>query len=568
MDLGQALAAARRHWILLLVLTIIGLGTGAANQLLTSPTYRSTVTVFFSLNRGGTVSELANGSSYVQDLVPSYAKVATTPIVLAPVISDLGLSTTPGRLANKIKVVLQPASVVIQIAATDTDPDVAAKIANGVGDQLSQALATLSPRTSSDTSVITVTTLSPATASNFPISPNRTKNLGAGLLGGLILGVIAVAVRESVVTQPLTTRTDIERVTDIPVIAAIVADPKSGNRPLPVSTHPTIARSDSFRMLQTTLEGLRGDDPQCFVVVSSLSGEGRTTSAVNLAIAMAHASHRVLLIDADLRKPSIAQLLGIATDKGLTSILNVTSTLEESTSSWTTQPWGSITLDVIPAGPIVTNPSELLASRAMSWLLETVRDNYDVVILDSPALLQHTDGALLSGQLDFTLMIVDAPRTKQRHLVDSLARLRMAGADVLGLVLNRTAPATQAEYPVVQPVSTHAAGPAHAPTGDRPDPAAKPEEAAWASLTTGSPSRSAADGGTRPGLTPPRPGNPSRPGTAARTSEAPTRQVPVVRPATGGSKAPDERAAANKKSPPTQGLPIIKTSSDDPERRL
>jgi succinoglycan biosynthesis transport protein ExoP len=461
MDLGQAFAAAVRHWILLLVLAMVGLSAGGAVQLLTSPTYRSTATVFFSLNRGGTVSELANGNSYVQDLVPSYVKVATMPIVLAPVITELGLSTTPEKLAKRVTVTLQPASAVAQIAAEDTDRDRAAAIANSVASRLSAAMAILSPRSSADTSVITVTTLSQAIRSGFPISPNRTKNLGAGLLGGLILGMLGVALQESIVTRPLTSRKQIEAVTDVPVIASIVTDPRAANRPLPVSTHPNTARAESFRILQTTLAGLKGDTAQCFVVVSAQSGEGRSGTAINLAIAMAESSRRVLLIDSDLRKPSIAKPLGIDTTHGLSSVLSATSTLEESIQPWLTQPWGQQSLDVLPAGPPAANPSELLGSRGMNWLLETVREEYDVVVMDSPPLLQSSDGALLAAQVDFAVMLVDAPRTRQRHLVEALARLRMAGAEVLGVVINRTAPASQVEYPTLQMAAARGAGTPH-----------------------------------------------------------------------------------------------------------
>jgi polysaccharide biosynthesis transport protein len=534
MDLGQAFAAARRHWLLLLVLALLGLGGGVTHQLLAPKIYRSTATVFFSLDRGGSVSELNNGNNYVQDLVPSYTKVATMPIVLAPVISDLGLQMSPGRLANKITITLQPASVIAQIAVTDTNPDLAASIANAVADRLTQALTTLSPKSSENTAVISVTTLSHATAGTVPISPSRNNNLGAGLLAGLIIGLVGVAVRESIVTQPLTTRAEIERVTDVPVIGSIVADPRAGNRPLPMSSHPKIARSESFRILQTTLAGLRGD-AQCFVVASSLSGEGRSSTALNLAIAMSHASRRVLLIDADLRKPSIAGMLGIDNSRGLTSILSGTATPAEGVQSWVTQPWGQKTLDVIPAGPLASQQSELLASSAMSWLLETVREEYDMVVVDSPPLLQSTDGALLSAQVDYTLMLVDAPRTKERHLVESLARLRMAGADVLGIVINRTAATSQLEYPSAQSASVRGPGvPAHRSAEQSP---VAEEPAATVEPAKGSPA---------PGP----PGQPpsSRPATVVpgRAGKAASWQVPV------------KKVAAPGESPPTQQIPVVK----------
>jgi polysaccharide biosynthesis transport protein len=451
MDLGQALGAARRHWILPLVLVSVGLGSGAAAQLLTPPTYRSTSTVFFSLERGGTISQLADGNTYVQHLVPSYTKVATTPIVLSPVISQLGLRLTPAQLADKVSVSVQPLGQVAQINAEDSDPVAAAAIANGVADRLKDALIWLSPQSSKQTAVVTVTVLSHATPAGAPISPNWKRNLGLGMILGLIAGVAAVAVLESIFPRPLSSRTDIEGVTDLSVLGSIVADPRANSRPLPVSSHPNSARSDSFRILQTGLDGLRADGPLCFAVVSAIAGEGRSTTAANLAIAISHASSRVLLVDANLRKPMIGRLLGIESQHGLTSLLSGSSTLDQNIQTWVTQPWGNVHIDVITSGGGVPNSSELLSSGAMTWLLHTVRNKYDTVILDTPPLLQFTDGALMAAQLDGALVIVDGTRTRPRHLVEALARLRMAGADVLGIVLNRGTAANQ-PYASSQPI--------------------------------------------------------------------------------------------------------------------
>src|SRR6185312_14454803 len=103
MDVGQVLGAVRRHWILLLVVVLVGLAGGFARGYFTQPMYRSTTTVLFSLNRAGSLNELAEGNNYVQDLVPSYAKVVETPLVLEPVITSLNLQMSPGQLASKIE---------------------------------------------------------------------------------------------------------------------------------------------------------------------------------------------------------------------------------------------------------------------------------------------------------------------------------------------------------------------------------------------------------------------------------------------------------------------------------
>jgi succinoglycan biosynthesis transport protein ExoP len=450
MDLGRALAAVRRRWVLLVAVALVGLLAGAGNFLLTPKSYKSTTSVLFSVKGGGSLSELADGNTYVQDLVPSYAKVAEMPIVLQPVINKVGLDTTPAELAGSIEVQLQPASVVLQISATDGNPERAAAIANGVADELAAALVSLSPRSETNNAAMTLTTLSRASPANFPASPNRNLSLAAGLFLGIVLGLVSVAVRESIATPPLATRQDLARVTNLPLLASIATDPRAGQRPIPVSTHPNIARSHSLRILQTNLGGLKEAGALSVAVTSPSPGEGRTGIAVNLAIAMAHTSARTLLVDADVGNHAVAQWLGLDNSVGLTSILKGERSAEQGTQQWVTQLWGDRTVDVVTAGPRVPNPTELLASPPMAEFLSYAREHYEAIVIDTPPLLQSTVGTVLAAQLDGALLVADATRTKERHVSEALGRLRMAGANVLGAVLNRSAQDGPGEYPAAR----------------------------------------------------------------------------------------------------------------------
>jgi capsular exopolysaccharide synthesis family protein len=448
MDVGRALAAVRRRWFLLLVVTIFGISTGVANFLLTPKSYTSVSTVLFSLNRGGSLSELADGNNYIQDLVPSYAKVAEMPIVLDEVIRKLQLDTTAADLADKIEVEHAPASVVLEISAEDGDRDQAAAIANAVADEMTLALDKLSPRSAAtNTAAIRLTTLSRAAPANFPSSPNRNLSLAAGLMFGLLAGLAAVALRESIATPPLATRKDLARVTGLPLLAAIATDSRAGQRPIPVSTHPNIPRSHSIRILQTNLTGLKERGAIAVAVTSPNPGEGRTSIAVNLAIAMAHSGVRTLLVDADLQNHTVAQWLSLDNSVGLTSILARERSPEEGTQHWVTQLWGDRTVDVVTAGPRVANPTELLASPPMTDFLTYASDRYQAIVIDTPPLLQSTVGTVLAAKLDGALLVADSTRTKERHVTEALGRLRMAGANVLGVVLNRAGADSVGEYP-------------------------------------------------------------------------------------------------------------------------
>ncbi len=137
------------------------------------------------------------------------------------------------------------------------------------------------------------------------------------------------------------------------------------------------------------------------MISSSIPGEGKSTIAINLAVSLADAGARVILVDADLRRPSIAEYLGIEGGVGLTTVLIGRAEVED-----VVQPLGTTSLDLLPAGQIPPNPSELLGSTAMADLLERLSASYDMVLLDSPPLLPVTDAVVLSNLAGGALVVV------------------------------------------------------------------------------------------------------------------------------------------------------------------
>jgi len=168
------------------------------------------------------------------------------------------------------------------------------------------------------------------------------------------------------------------------------------------------------------------------VVSSSIPGEGKSTIAINLAVSLADTGARVILVDADLRRPSIAEYIGIEGNVGLTTVLIGRADVED-----VVQPLGTSTLDILPAGQIPPNPSELLGSPAMAGLLDRLVTIYDMVLLDSPPLLPVTDAVVLSKMAGGVLVVVGADRIHRPQLQESLGSLQTAGAHVLGIVMNK-----------------------------------------------------------------------------------------------------------------------------------
>jgi capsular exopolysaccharide synthesis family protein len=200
--------------------------------------------------------------------------------------------------------------------------------------------------------------------------------------------------------------------------------------------------------------------PKSLVISSSIPTEGKSTIAINLAVSLADTGARVILVDADLRRPSIAEYLGIEGGVGLTTVLIGRAEVED-----VVQPLGTTSLDLLPAGQIPPNPSELLGSMAMADLLERLSASYDMVLLDSPPLLPVTDAVVLSNLAGGALVVVGADRIHRPQLQQSLESLETAGAHLFGIVMNKIARREAAAY-------AYGSGyPSYAPKPQRPTPA-------------------------------------------------------------------------------------------------
>ncbi|MGI3785305.1 MAG: polysaccharide biosynthesis tyrosine autokinase, partial [Janthinobacterium lividum] len=380
-------------------------------------------------------SDLAQGSTFAENQLSSYAQVATSPLVLQPVIAQLGLQTTPVLLAQQVSAFAPTDTVIIQVTVTDPSPTQAANIANAIGTQLASVSSDLSPRRQDGSQAVKATILAPAQVPTDAASPNVLRNLAAGLILGLLLGV-AVAILRRVLDTKIRTEADLEQVTAVPILGVVPFDSDAETHPVVIRDDPLSVRAEAVRRLRTNLQFVEAaEHSRSVVVTSSIPGEGKSTAALNLAASLSDAGLSVVLVDADLRRPSIARYVGIEGAVGLTTVLIGEANLDD-----VLQPWGDSSLRVLPAGQVPPNPSELLGSGAMADVLEQLTARFDMVLLDSPPLLPVTDGAILGRLAGTTLVVVGADRLHRTQLRAALESLTTAGARVSGIVLNKVAP--------------------------------------------------------------------------------------------------------------------------------
>lgn len=429
MELSDYIRVLRKNWLVIVVVTLVGVGSAAAFSLTRTPLYESQSEVVVATQTSGSIQELQQGAAFTQQRVTTYVNLVTTPLVMDRVIDELALDTTPSALAGSVTASNTLNTALITISVENPDPVTAADIANALSESLIEVVPELEPTSDLDVSPVKVTRVQNAVPTNVPVSPNVPLNLALGLLVGLALG-IGVAVLRTVLDTKVRNVRDVAQLTDRPIIGAIPFDPKATERPLILHADPHNPRSESFRALRTNLQFIEMGGGHSFVVTSSIPSEGKTTTTVNLAIALADAGKRVALIDTDLRKPKIAEYLGIEGGAGLTDVLIGRAKVGD-----VMLPWGKRPLFVLPAGKVPPNPSELLGSKQMAQLLEAIARDFDVVLLDAPPLLPVTDAAVLTRIATGALVVVAAGRTTANQFSGALTALETVEARVGGVIL-------------------------------------------------------------------------------------------------------------------------------------
>ena len=299
--------------------------------------------------------------------------------------------------------------------------------------------------------VTNVHVIDPASVPSSPVRPNRRRNLAAGLMIGLILGVTLAFVQEAMDSSVRTTE-EAERLVNAPALAIIPAETDGARRKqmaanattpgalaasgvgLSVLTRPSSPMAEAFRSLRTSvLPSTAPRPPQTLLVTSAQMGEGKTSTATNLAMSFAQRQGPVLIIDADMRRPSVAKTLGVGNEKGLSSFLTGAHSLDDVLIQYERIP----NLWILPAGPRPPDPAELLSSHMMDATLKDLLKRFTQVVIDSPPLLLVTDAVILSAMVDGVILVVSSGTTARGALSRAHRILDNAGSRVLGMVLNK-----------------------------------------------------------------------------------------------------------------------------------
>jgi polysaccharide biosynthesis transport protein len=446
-DLRDYVLVVRQHLVFITVTTLVGLLVAAGATALIPPTYQSQAQVFVSVQGQGT-DQLLQVSDFSQQRVKSYVEAITSPLVLDPVIADLGLPMDASELGRNLQATVPLDTVLINLTASDDDAQRAADIVNAVTAQFVRTVPELEEPTGDAAFPVQVTVLRQGTAAEDPVSLSLPINLAMGLLGGLVIGLGLVLLRHAT-DSTIRTEKDLREITDAVVIGHISESKAAPQAPLETSSDFSSHRAESFRSLRTNLEFVNAArSVKSMVFVSSVPGEGRMTTVADAAVVLAESGARVCIVEADLRTPRLVDYLGLPHGAGLTDVL-----LGDVDYRAALRSYRGGRVAVIGAGRIPPNPSELLGSSAMGAVITRLEDDFDYVLLDAPPLLPVTDAAVLSRQVSGVVLLVGVGHVHQEQLRRTLTSLQNVESRVLGVVLNRlprqsarTVPTRQGAY--------------------------------------------------------------------------------------------------------------------------
>lgn len=435
LSLLRLLKVLRKRIITVIVSFVVTLTIICVWTALSPLKYTTSTQLFATYNsstNGANVVEQNTGNSYIMSQIKSYPTLTTTEAVLQPVIDDLRLDKTAAQLADEISVVNPTNTAFINISVTDTDAKLATQIANSVAVSLSKVVEKSLYSTNAD-SPVKLSIVQPAQQPTAPSSPKWTMNILVGILAGLIIGIVAALIKD-LLSKKIQDDDEIGEYINAPIIGRIAeSDMLNATSPVIVN-EPGSPIAEDFRRVRTNLSFLvpMGDTNCRLIAISSTgAGEGKTTTSVNIAAALAENGARVLLIDADLRHPSVAHKIDLDGSAGLTHVLAGQASVKD-----VIQRYWKPNLHIMPAGPKPPNASALLNSPTMTELLNNAVRQYDYVLIDTAPMIVANDAAIFLRHGGSLVMVCRRDQTTKHDLQEISEELTTLDLTVSGVVFN------------------------------------------------------------------------------------------------------------------------------------
>lgn len=454
-NLQRAVAAMiHKMWLIVLSAVLCAAITFTGTYFLITPKYESAALFYVNNNSfslGDASLSIDSGDiSASKSLVNSYIVILNTRESIDEVIAYAGVDRTYGEIKDMISAASVNGTEIFEVVVTSPDPREAEQIANAIAQVLPSRIAGIIEGTSAKI-------VDHAVVAASPSSPNYTVNMIVGFLIGCVLAVGIILMQEMFDIM-IRSDEDIAEVCEHPVLAT-VPDLTTGSKGVYEYTYGrddtktkknntsqktalfgkdiSFSAAEAYKLLRTKLQFSFSDDSNCRVigVSSSLSGEGKSLTSINLAYTLSQLNKKVILIDCDMRRPTLAEKLGVNKKPGLSSYLTAQGKLTDLIQNCGFAKEEKV-FHVITAGQNPPNPVELLSSARMQKMLEIMKKAYDYVILDLPPVVEVSDAMAVAKQTDGILLVVRQNACDRNALFDTVCQFEFIDAKILGVVFN------------------------------------------------------------------------------------------------------------------------------------
>ena len=446
----------KKAWIVAVAAVVCAVLTFVGTFLFITPTYEASAMFYVnnnSLSLGETTLSITSSDiSASKSLVNSYIVILGTRETLVDVIDYAGVDRTYSKLKKMIAAEAVSSTEIFRVTVTSTDPQEAEAIADAIAYVLPKRIGSIIEGTSAK--VVDAAVL-PSQSS----APNYTKNTVIGFVAGLALAALLIVLKE-LLDISIHKEEDIALCGKHPVLASVpdmhlqpkggyygygqAITPKTGGKgkkgPVLVGGNISFAAAEAYKLLRTKLLFSFADDKDCHIigVSSAMPGEGKSLTSINVAYSMAQLGKRVLLIDCDLRRPSLTEKLPINKIPGLSDYLAGISTADNLIQVCSLMQ-DTYVFHVIAPGRIPPNPLELLSSAKMEKMLERLQGTYDYIILDLPPVGEVSDALAIAKNTDGILLVVRQNYCDRIALNTAIRQFEFVDAKLLGMVFNCTA---------------------------------------------------------------------------------------------------------------------------------
>ncbi|MBR1377448.1 MAG: polysaccharide biosynthesis tyrosine autokinase [Bacilli bacterium] len=443
LNISNLIDSIKKWFFLILLLMIIGGGIAIIYNYGAPVKYQSKSTLYVEPSVTSSVVDY-QGILTNQKMVKTYAEIIKSRRIVNKVIEALNLNLTYEELLSEVSVTSETDTQIITIIIKDSNSTRAANIANTFAEILISDLA-------ESMDITNIKVIDEAIATNIQVEPKKTLNIIIGIMGGCMVGLLFTFILESM-DNKIKTHDDIKKYLKIKTLGivplnSIDSEIKSKKKKkkkylkitetskanIKILTDPNSIVSESIRMIRTNLDFA---DLKLINVTSTMPSEGKSEFITNIAVSFAMLDKKVLVVDCDLRKPKVHRNFGKQRGTGVSDILlskgalNYRSALQRFESN-------DVYVDILSAGSMVSNPSELINSTGFANLLRELRDDYDLVLLDCPPISNLTDGVLVSKLADGTVYVIESNRLDYTLVSNCIDDLQSNKAFILGAILTK-----------------------------------------------------------------------------------------------------------------------------------